>query len=138
MQWFNVPAPEYQRLLTPQRVGKFTRIHLNSARGQQVGALFLQVAPIEDVPLYFADPGYTTNLTTFFPVYLGQVVMLGYLIVRRTPRCTMQVYPHKLLVHKAHITSQPFVRNPVNRHLVIMTNDSANVFIPALKYEVES
>lgn len=135
MHMFNMPSEYYAQILSSERVKKFTKVHVNSFFGRKRAAMFLRTTPIEDIPLYIAEPGYETNLTSFYPVYMGETVMLGYLIVNKSKKADFFVNDSKVIVRKRIVADDVYEPGFVSKQMLMLKSKSANLFIPSAKYE---
>ena len=118
-----------------ERVKKFTKVHVNSFFGRKRAAMFLRTTPIEDIPLYITEPGYETNLTSFYPIYMGEIVMIGYLIVNKSTKNDFLVNDSKVIVRKRTVADDAYEPGFVSRQILMLKSRSANLFIPSVKYE---
>lgn len=135
MHMFNMPASYYEKILSTERVKKFTKVHVNSFFGRKRAAMFLRTTPIEDIPLYITEPGYETNLTSFYPIYMGEIVMIGYLIVNKSTKNDFLVNDSKVIVRKRTVADDAYEPGFVSRQILMLKSRSANLFIPSVKYE---
>lgn len=135
MQWFSFPAHQYEKFMNSKRVKKFTKVSINTQQGFQNAVIFLRVPLIDDTPLYYSDPGYQTELVTFFPFYLAETVMCGYLIFKHSGLYS-KVTDDKYIVKKPDCECKTYKRSGVfkSKILLLMEGECVNFFIPCLKY----
>lgn len=145
MDTVTLPSPVYRKLFQAKRIGKFTKVPVSSFFGLKTGALYLRTAPIEDTRLHLASPGYETDLSVFYPVYVGEIVMLGYLILAKGKNSIFTVESTKVIIRKDQGTNKdqgtddlasttPFERGFISKQMLMLKNSSVNLFIPAVKY----
>ena len=135
MHMFNMPSDYYAQILSSERVRKFTKVHVNSFFGRKRAAMFLRTTPIEDIPLYIAEPGYETKLSKFYPVYMGEIVMIGYLIVNKSKKYDFEVSDSKVIVRKNIVADDHYQPGFVSKQMLMLESGSANLFIPSTKYD---
>ena len=135
MHVFNMPANYYEKTLRTDRIKKFTKVHVNSFFGRKRAAVFLRTTPIEDIQLFIADPGYETNLTSFYPIYMGEIVMIGYLIINKCKGCEFIVNDSKVIIRKNVVSDDVYEKGFVSKQMLLLKSESANLFIPSIKYE---
>lgn len=136
MHPFCLPSGQYQRLLSVERVSKFSRVFAHSPHfGSRRASLFLRTTPIQDVPLFVADPAYKTNIASFYPIYLDRIVMLGYLIMPLHSDSEFIITDKKTIVRRKATSKETFERGFASKQMLMMKSKSANLFIPAVKYE---
>lgn len=136
MHQFSLPSKQYQKLLSIDRVAKFSLIHAYSTLfGHIQASLFLRTTPIEGVALYIASPAYFTNISSYYPVYLGKIVMLGYLITPKHSDSEFHVTDTKTIVRRKCTSNETFENGFSSKQMLMLKSKSANLFIPAIKYE---
>lgn len=134
MDTVTLPSPVYRKLFQVKRIGKFTKVPVSSFFGLKTGALYLRTLPIEDTRLYLASPGYETDLSVFYPVYVGEIVMLGYLIIPKGKKPVFTIESTKVIIRKEEVEDEPYERGFVSKQMLMLKNSSVNLFIPAVKY----
>lgn len=135
MHIFNMPSHYYEPLLNQKRIKKFNQVHVNSFFGRKKAAIFLRTNPIEDIELYISDPGYDTNLSKFYPIYMGKIVMIGYLILSKSNKYDFIIEDNKVIVRKNIVSNDTYEKGFISKHMLMLNSESANLFIPSLKYE---
>lgn len=134
METIVLPSHHYQRLNKPERIGKFTKVSVWSFFGFRKAAVYLRTLPLDDTRLFIACPGYETNLSVFYPIYMGEIVMLGYLIMGKGRQRIFTIDDTKVIIRMREVSDEPYKRGFSSKQILLMQNDTANLFVPALKY----
>lgn len=136
MHKFTLPSDTYKSLFDTERVSKFNLVYADSKLfGNKKASLFLRTTPIIDVPLYVADPAYKTNISSFYPVYVGKIVLLGYLIFPNKPDSEFTIRPNKTIIRRKIAANEDFAKTFASKQMLLICSKSANLFIPSIKYE---
>lgn len=135
MHMFNMPSEHYINLLSSERKNKFTKVPINSFFGRKTSAIYLRVSPIEDIPLFISSPGYKTKLSTFYPIYMGEIVMIGYLIVNKMKDSEFIVSDTTVIVRNKLVVNDTYKKGFCSKQIVMLESESANLFIPSVKYD---
>lgn len=134
MHLFNMPTEHYNKLLDSKRIFNFTRINANSFFGMKKAALFLRTTPIIDTQLYVSDPGYSTNLCEYFPVYMGSTVMLGYLILNKSSKNEFIIEDRKVIIRRKIVHNDTYEKGFVSKQIILLQSNNTNLFLPSVKY----
>lgn len=136
MHSFCLPANQYKKLLNVDRVEKFNRVYVMSPHfGSRRASIFLRTTVIEGVGLFLAYPAYSTNISSYYPIYLDKIVMFGYLIMPNHSDSEFNISDHKTIIRRKVTSKETFERGFVSKQMLMMKSKSANLFIPAVKYE---
>lgn len=135
MNIFSLPSRDYSKLVDQKNIGKFNKVHVNSHFGIRPASIYLKSTPIEGIELYVSDPAYETPLCRYYPIYMGRIVMLGFLISPRSSKHEFIVEPNLTIIRKSVVPNDSYRREFTSKQIVLLSSDNADLFIPSVKYD---
>lgn len=136
MHTFCMPAHNYEKLFDLERVATFNPVFVHSALfGAKSASIFLRTPPVEGVTLHLANPAYKTNISSFYPIYIGSIVLMGYLIIPNHKDSEFIVADNKTIIRHRVTSRENFEKGFASKQMLMMKSKSSNLFIPAVKYE---